>query len=664
MSSVVDAVGADRLLADAAAHLSRGDAISAEHCFREVTRVAETRLEGWNGLAATLGLQGRHDDAWRAAERALALDADPCSRETAYVNAGVALRALERYDDALALYREWLPRRPRPEAHCDYAFTLFAHGRFQEGWPSFEQRWLLNPLFGMQGRPAAPPWRGQAVTGRTVLVRAEQGLGDTIQFMRYAADLKERGATVLALVQPGLEDVIATVPGVDRVLPGSAGVQYDFYVNALSLPYVLGVSPFSGSVGPYVAADAGRRERWRRRLPSGQFKVGLAWAGNPSHARDRERSIPFASFREILRDTDAQFVSLQKGAAAVQSAQALRERGVHDFGSELDTLADTAALVAELDLVICVDTAVAHLAGAMGIPAWLLLPRPADWRWGISGTTTPWYPSMTLFRQDTAGDWMPPIRRVVDALASGVGSVSNAAADALPPSPVAEVQFAAPADAVADTAIGLMAFRLDGAAGRSMLAYGEYLQQEVAVLGAITPADGSVVMLGAAAHTHPVALARGLAARGTLACAELSPLDYQLLRANLDRHELRSVTLAVRQGGAPAAVLDRLAGTRLDVVYVDCESGLDVASVLEASCLWTLRPRLFVRGVAEAAAQGVADALKSLGTRVWLVRTPYYRQDNHHRNPIDVFGGAHAIAFVAAPEEVVPPDAILAWPEF
>lgn len=664
MSAVVHSAAMDQLLAEASGHLSRGDAISAERCFREVTRAAEARLEGWNGLAAALGMQRRHDDAWRAAERALALDVDPCARDAAYVNAGVALRALERYEDALALYREWLPRRPRPEAHCDYAYTLLAQGRFGEAWPSFEQRWLLKPLFGMQGRPGAPPWQGQPLAGRTVLVRGEQGLGDTIQFMRYATDLRERGATVHALVQPGLEEVIATVPGVDRVLRSGAEAPYDFYVNALSLPRALGVSPpFDSDPGPYVVADAGRREQWRKRLSAGRLKIGVAWAGSPLHARDRERSIPFASFRQILQGRDAQFVSLQKGAAAAQSAAALLECGVHAFDAELDTLADTAALVAELDLVISVDTAVAHLAGAIGIPVWLLVARPADWRWGISGTATPWYSRMRLFRQDAAGDWVPPLRRVADMLKSGDerrGEVISAAR----PMPAFGSRGVVPADAVADTPVGLMAFPTAGTVGRSMQAYGEYLQHEVEVLSAITPADGSVVMLGVAAHTHPMMMARGLAASGALACAELSPLDYQLLRGNLDRYELPSVTLAIRQGGAPAAVLDSLAGTRLDVVYIDGESGLDITAVLEATCLWALRPRLFVRGVADAEAQGIADALKSIGTRVWLVRTPYHRQDNYYHNPVDVFGGAHAIAFVAVPEEMPTPDAMRGWPEF
>lgn len=329
----------------------------------------------------------------RPAEALAAYDAalrlDPGNAHTIDHRAN-ALQVLGRLDEALASHEQaarLAPNVPAMRVHLGLCRLLL--GNFENGWRDYEAR---RP-------PPVAPWP-TSVAGKTVLLQAEQGLGDTIMFCRYAPLVKARGATVLLRVPRPLVRLMATLPGVDHVLANDEPVpNHDFTCPLMSLPLRFGTIPAGV---PYLTADPALAALWSDRLPaSGRRRIGLVWSGNPAHPNDRNRSIPLVRFARLV-DGDADFVGLQTEVRESDEA-ALRdilmpEPADRDF-------ADTAALISLMDEVVTVDTSVAHLAGAMGKPIRILLPHNPDWRWMLGRNDSPWYPTARLFRQPAAGDW-------------------------------------------------------------------------------------------------------------------------------------------------------------------------------------------------------------------------------------------------------------------
>jgi hypothetical protein len=277
-----------------------------------------------------------------------------------------------------------------------------------------------------------PEWSGEDITGKRLLLHAEQGFGDTIQFVRYAALAALRGADVILEVQPPLAPLLGGLSGVEVIAAGRDPLPlFDLHCPLLSLPRLFATTEamIPGGV-PYIAAPADRIAAWAPRLPVEGFRVGLAWSGHPDNARDHERSIPFARLASLTGIPGTRFVSLQKDIRASDADDFRRCGEVIDVGGALRDFADTAAVIAQLDLVITVDTAVAHLAGAMGKPVWVLLPRIPDFRWLLDRATSPWYPSARLFRKGQRDSW--------DAVIAGVATELGA----LAASPVARARSA------------------------------------------------------------------------------------------------------------------------------------------------------------------------------------------------------------------------------
>jgi hypothetical protein len=264
-------------------------------------------------------------------------------------------------------------------------------------------------------------WSGEDIGGRRLLLHAEQGFGDTIQFARYAPLAAARGADITLAVQPPLVPLLTGLPGVAVIADRDPLPPFDRHCALLSLPRVFATTldTIPGGV-PYIAAPADRVAAWTPRLPRDGVRIGLAWSGHPANTKDHERSIPFAQLAPLLAVTGTRFVSLQKDVRAAD-ADAFQQCSILDLGPDLRDFADTAAVIARLDLVITVDTAVAHLAGAMGKPVWVLLPRTPDFRWLIDRDTSPWYPSARLFRKAGADGWGAVIARVAAALATRTG---------------------------------------------------------------------------------------------------------------------------------------------------------------------------------------------------------------------------------------------------
>lgn len=381
--------------------------------FDQVLKLRPDDAEALSDRGVALAELGRFDEAFAAYAQALGVKPDCIS---AHLKQGNAFLALNRMEEALASYAAVISLDPHhAEANFNEALTRLCIGDFREGWRKYEYRWERKKFAAQRPNFPRPLWRGgNELQGKTILLCAEQGMGDTIQFVRYAPLVAARGAKVLLGVHRPLTALLASVPGVSQVIAdGEALPDFDLYCPLLSLPlaFETELATIPASI-PYLRADQTRIERWRPHLPqNGRLRIGICWAGNSEHVGDRRRSIPLQHLAPILSVPDIDFVSLQKDVGRGELS-ILRELDVVQLGQNFADFADTAAVVAMLDLVISVDTSVAHLAGAMGKAVGLLLPFSPDWRWLLHRTDTPWYPTMRLFRQSAIGDWNGPLERV------------------------------------------------------------------------------------------------------------------------------------------------------------------------------------------------------------------------------------------------------------
>jgi tetratricopeptide (TPR) repeat protein len=367
-------------------------------------------------MGAILQAQGRIEDALSWYDRALQLNPNVARIVT---NRAAALAELGRLGEAMATYRHALVIAPDfGEAAWNLALLQMLVGDFESGWKGREVRWKFPQL-----RPAYPDFRGemwsgeQKLTGKTIVVCADEGLGDTIQYVRYLPMLTARGARVIFVVEPTLMPLLSGARGVSLCLPKLESTvlpPYDLHIPVTCLPLAFGTRVDSIPPGEaYLPSPAGERvQAFEGRVgPHDRLRVGLVWSGNPRHLNDRNRSTSLAELSGIL-DIDATFVSLQKDPRP-QDAELLRARpGIIDLTAELKDFADTAALVSCLDLVISVDTSVAHLSAALGKPTWLLLPYMPDFRWLLGRDDSPWYPSLRLFRQSETREYGSVLDRV------------------------------------------------------------------------------------------------------------------------------------------------------------------------------------------------------------------------------------------------------------
>ena len=294
-------------------------------------------------------------------------------------------------------------------------------GNFEAGWAGREARWKIPALSLHYPKFSQPMWLGkEPIDGKTILINVDEGLGDTIQFARYVPMVAARGARVILAVQDALYPLLSNLPGIAQCLPLSTSERpaYDMYCPVSSLPLAFGTKLETiPSATPYLPAPAESRvQAWQDRLgPHDRLRVGLVWSGNPKHGNDRNRSIPLRMLAHIL-DVDATFISLQKDPRPDDKVTLLERTEIIDLTAELTDFAETAALASCLDLVISVDTSIAHLAGALGRPTWILLPYTPDYRWLLDRDDSPWYPTVRLFRQTAAREYQSVVERMRTAL--------------------------------------------------------------------------------------------------------------------------------------------------------------------------------------------------------------------------------------------------------
>ena len=409
--------------------------------FDQALKISPGSAAAWSNRGIALRNLNRFAQALASFDKALGLQPDFAD---AHNNRGLTLHALQRFSEALAsydaalklnprfaeatfnrgcLFNEWgrfseaidhydaaLALRPGyADARFNKAIALLRQGAFEAAWPLYESRWDVEHAGATKREFAAPLWLGkESLQDKTIFLRAEQGMGDNIQFCRYVPLLHAQGAKVLLETPGPLMQLLAGLPGVDKLVgKGSPPPAYDYHCPLLSLPLALGTTQASiPGTRAYLEADSGKSQVWRARLGLAlKPRVGLVWSGNPVHRNDVNRSLSLQLLLSHLPG-ECEYISLQQEVRPADQ-QALNQGVVAHYGDELHDFSDTAALCAQLDVVLSVDTSVAHLASAMGLPTWLMLPFLPDWRWQLDRNDSPWYPTVRLFRQNESRTWQP-----------------------------------------------------------------------------------------------------------------------------------------------------------------------------------------------------------------------------------------------------------------
>ena len=407
---------------------SRGMVAEAASCLRLAIHNKPEHAQAHSNLGNALKDQGNLDDAVACYQRAIQID--PTFFD-AHNNLGNGLRAQGRLADSVRCYEQALQLRPgNPQMHLSRALSWLQMGDFDRGWAEYETRLKCKeyaiPAFEQ------PRWDGGPLEGRTILLYADHGLGDTLQFIRYAPFVKDRGGRVIVACQARIARLMASCAGVEHVVVEASPIpDFDVYAPLMSLPLIFGttLSSIPARV-PYLSVDADQIRRWSALVGSREaFTIGIAWQGNPRHARDRERSFRLAELETVAQTPGIRLLSLQ-GVHGLEQLKEVESRfAVNSLGEEFSDFMDIAAAMHSLDLVITPDTSLAHLAGALGIRVWVAVSFAADWRWLEERSDSPWYPSMRLFRQKRWGEWGGVFERMKAELSAILGTSEIAPGD-------------------------------------------------------------------------------------------------------------------------------------------------------------------------------------------------------------------------------------------
>lgn len=400
------------------AYKAAGKTGKAVICFESALKMRPTDVELKFNLGNGLVASERYEDAEEMLRQVVYEKPD---HVRAQINLGGALKEQGRYDAAVRRYQEAIVAVPdSAEVHWNHALTLLAMGKYAEGWNEYEWRVAL-PGFAME-RMDRPQWQGEDLEGRTLLVHAEQGLGDSLQFVRYLPFLRELDGDVVFACPSRLISLLRNFAGDIGIVASDNKPSHDLQTPLLSLPRLFNDAlPFEPDGNSYLTPDRTRVAHWADRLgESPGYRIGIAWQGSTTYQNDGRRSIPLLNFEPLARLENTQLISLQQGDGTGQIPEMPWRDRVVDLTPEMDldgAFVDTLALMSSLDLVVTSDTAIAHLAGAAGVPVYVALCHLPDWRWGLKGQSSPWYSTMRLFRQEDAGDWNGVFDRISTAVA-------------------------------------------------------------------------------------------------------------------------------------------------------------------------------------------------------------------------------------------------------
>lgn len=394
-----------------------GDLSGAEHCFKWIVSRAPDLPDPQHSLGVVLHLQKRLQEAIEHYRQAIA--EDPHFAQAHY-NLANALLQSGRYAEAIDSVRAAIAcDNGYSDAHWLLGMLLLQRGDFKNGWQEYEWRWQAMAFHARLPELERPQWDGSPLEGKTLLIRMEQGRGDMIQFVRYAPMIAAMGAKVIVSATPELLSLLSTAKGVSGVVSQDGTVpEFDMHIPVLSLPFIMGTTLDTiPDETPYLRPDPDKVAAWEKILPNdGNYRVGIAWQGSPAHRDDQNRSCALNEFLGLADLPSVTFFSLQLGHGVEQLKQLQPSMKIVDFTDHIHDFSDTAALMANLDLIITVDTATAHLAGALGRNVWTLLPFVPEWRWMLDREDSPWYPGMCLFRQSSPGDWRKVFERLRDEL--------------------------------------------------------------------------------------------------------------------------------------------------------------------------------------------------------------------------------------------------------
>jgi Glycosyltransferase family 9 (heptosyltransferase) len=497
--------------------------------------------------------------------------------------------------------------------------------------------------------------------------------------VRYALLLKALGATIQL---PAFADVAANFVGVDQVVgPDDPPPQFDYYVSLLSLPRIFGtdISSIPANI-PYLRGVPEKIAQWSPRIAAEdqELKVGLVWSGNAARRGDRDRSMTLRALAPFGEVRGVRWFSLQKGSREEEAGSPPAGFGWVNLGPELATWGDTAAVISQLDLVICVDTAVAHLAGALGKPTWLMLPTPGEWRWLESREDTPWYPQMRLFRQNQPGNWDEVVERVKQALKRQVADMGSAtaprtvgSATSTPIStaaqwPISRSRCRPNLSAVTETRYGSLQYLpSEPLVGPSIGWYGEYLQPQLNLLARFLQPGATMMEVAAGVGTHALFAAATLGPKGHLFLYESRREQRRILTQNLAANGYSNVTVIEGQLRGELArepqemsprdhaeTIDELQLEHLTCMKINAEAA--ALTVLDGAVetLWRLRPILFISLSNESLLNETATGVREYGYRCWRMTTPLFNRDNFNCRDEDIFAGGTAVALFALPEEI------------
>jgi Flp pilus assembly protein TadD len=647
----------------------------AESLARRAVGISPNSPAALGTLANVLIRQDRFAEATRVYEAIGAQTAPDGTPMEIPLDAGIPLRDGGRVEAAIHLYERHLPGRPDSGAHAHYAFSLLKGGRLREGWEQYEFRWVVDPLRSLRPRFDKPVWNGQALTGRTILISGEQGIGDVIQFLRYVPHVKALGATVIFYLRKPMREIVERIEGIDHIVDfGGAIPPFDYYIHVMSLARVFGseLATIPASV-PYVRAVPTLVDAWKRRLGSDQaFRVGIVWTADPAGLRCAQKSVPLSLLTRLAAVPGVRLYSLQKGEGVREAAEAAREGKLVDLSPDIASFADTAAIVASLDLVVTICTSVAHLAGAMGARTWTLLAEPADWRWLERRSDTPWYPTLRLFRQPRQGDWASVIGEVRAELETLLRDRQSFTPDPPPafmrPTSLSP-QRPRPSDAASICRIleareGVFQFLPERSiAERSLAWYGEYLQAHVDLLRHLIRSGSAVLEAGAGIGAHTIPLAAIVGEQGLLWISEHRPDLRAVLLQNLQGNRCGPVTLLRtglygqpsdalgNRGAAEVATIDELYLPRLDWLKIGEDAAAETIIDGAVGALWTYRPGIFIAIADTSNFPILAGRVHDLGYHCWRLDAPLFRPDNFNHCRDDIFNGRSMPGLLGLPEE-------------
>lgn len=636
--------------------------------YRKAIQISPNFPVAFNNLGNTLRLQRRLDESIASFDHALRLKPDYVN---AHKNKGTALVWEGHLDEALASYRRALDSAPDDaETRKNLGVILLLQGNFEEGWREYGWRWKTDQT--TLPDYSQPLWDGSPLDGQTILLTAEQGLGDTVHFIRYAEVLKKKyDCRVIAVCQRVLLPLLGSCPGIDvLVAQDEEPPQFDVFAPLLDVPGILGddMATFP-TKAPYLAADPELTEKWNGELSAYRgLKIGVAWQGNPKHHADRMRSVPLVEMAPLGKLRGIQLFSLQKGPGVDQLDAARGRLDIVHLGDRLDedsgAFMDTAAVLKSLDLLIASDTAIAHVAGALGVPVWLALAHVPDWRWLLEREDTPWYPTMRLFRQTGVGDWPSVFERMAEELLDQFPNVERRQYE--------DYRIATSGmNRLTRTREGLMLYnRHDKYVGHSLDRYGEFSEGECDLFRQLIQPGSVVVEAGANYGAHTLVLSELVGEKGIVYAFEPQRIVFQTLCANMalngrtnvhcepeavgeapghivvplldynSEQNFGGLGLGDYQNGerVPVTTVDSLKLPRCDLLKADVE-GMEL-SVLKGAeeTIANCRPILYVENDRQENSAALIEYIMSLEYDLYWHLPPLFNPANYFNNPSNEFG--------------------------